>query len=544
MADAHKRRRERRLRASIEGLEDRRLLSAFGRLEGAQPSRFWASSLAPAEHADRPAPAFRTIEAIPHSQVTFIRATPQARRSKAIPGGFAQATFDVNENAGAALIEVMRSGNVKSKVALTVATNTLGTAVPGVNFTPIEQTLIFTEGVRTQTFSVPVIDDQVAGPDLTVGLALSASSRKMTLSGLSTAILTIHNVDPPPPPPPPAAAIQFSTTGYTVNEDAGTVGIQITRTVDSQVPASVTVATTSGGSAAQNVNYMATTQTLTFAAGVNSQTFNVPILDDHDDDPDLTVDLALSAPGGNAILGSPSTAILTIHNVDPPPPPPAAVIQFSAASYTVNEDAGTVGIQITRTVDSQVPVSVTVATTSGGSAAQNVNYMATTQTLTFAAGVNSQTFNVPILDDHDDDPDLTVDLALSAPGGDAVLGSPLTAILTIHNVDPPPPAAIQFSAASYAVNEDAGTAGIQITRTVDSQVPVSVTVATISGGSAAQNVNYTPTTQTLTFAAGVNSQTFNVPILDDHDDDPDLTVDLALRRRAGMPFSEAHRRPY
>ncbi len=130
------------------------------------------------------------------------------------------------------------------------------------------------------------------------------------------------------------------------------------------------------------------------------------------------------------------------------------MIQFSAASYAVNEDAGTVGIQITRTVDSQVPVSVTVATISGGSAAQNVNYTPTTQILTFAAGVNSETFNVPILDDHDDDPDLTVDLALSAPGGNAVLGSPLTAILTIHNVDPPPDLVIESLQATPSLSGD------------------------------------------------------------------------------------------
>ncbi len=456
MADASERRRALRLRASIEGLEYRCLLSAFGRGELAHPSGIRANSPTRGGHTEGPAPSDRTIEAVQHPHGSLMRPAAQSRRASGPQVEFSQANFEVNDNAGAAMIAVTRTGNVKSKVTVRVATTASGTAVAGVNFTPIMQTLTFKKGVRSQTFSVPVLDDHAVNPDLIVGMALSAPKGKVALGGESTATLVIHDADPPP-----AAEIQFSATSYEVNDNAGTARIQVTRTVNSQVPVSVTVSTT-GGTAGAGVNFTPTEQTLTFAAGVDTQTFDVPVLDDHAVDPDLTVGLALSAPGGNAVLGSPSAATLVIHDADPPP---AAEIQLSATSYEVNDDAGTARIQVTRTVDSQVPVSVTVSTT-GGTAGAGVNFTPTEQTLTFAAGVDTQTFDVPVLDDHAVDPDLTVGLALSAPGGNAVLGSPSAATLVIHNVDPPTDLVIE---SLQATPSPAGNGSYELTAIVTNQ---------------------------------------------------------------------------
>jgi hypothetical protein len=458
MAGACEQRRARRLWGSIEWLEDRYLLSAFGRREVAVPPRIWAISPTRSGHPEGPAPSVWTIEAVQQPYGTLVHPAARSRRAAGPQVGFSQATFAVQEDAGAAVIAVTRTGNVKSRVTVRVATNASGTAVPGVNFTPIVQTLTFRKGIHTQTFSVAVLDDHVFDSDLTVGVALSAPKGKVALGGQSTTKLVIENVDPLP-----AAEIEFSATSYEVNENAGMAAIQVTRTVGSQVPVSVTVATTGSGTAVPNVNFTPTQHTLTFGVGVDTQTFDVPVLDDHVLDPDLTVGLALSAPAGNAVLGSPSAASLVIENVDPPP---AAEIEFSATSYEVNENAGMAAIQVTRTVDSQVPVSVTVATSDGGTAVPNVNFTPTQHTLAFGVGVDTQTFDVPVLDDHVLDPDLTVGLALSAPAGNAVLGSPSAASLVIHNVDPPTDLVIESLQASPSPSGD-GT--YELTATVTNQ---------------------------------------------------------------------------
>src|SRR5271157_5428847 len=58
---------------------------------------------------------------------------------------------------------------------------------------------------------------------------------------------------------------------------------------------------------------------------------------------------------------------------------------------------------------------------------------------TFAEGQESQTFTVPIIDDHLYDGDKTVILYISNPTLTATIASPIVATLTIVNTDLPAP---------------------------------------------------------------------------------------------------------
>ncbi len=64
---------------------------------------------------------------------------------------------------------------------------------------------------------------------------------------------------------------------------------------------------------------------------------------------------------------------------------------------------------------------------------------------------------------------------------------------------------MQWSASSLVVDENAGTATLLVTRTGNSDVPLTVHVAT-AGGDAQPGINYTPIDTVLTFASGVMSQ--------------------------------------
>src|SRR5207237_346608 len=131
-------------------------------------------------------------------------------------------------------------------------------------------------------------------------------------------------------------------------------------------------------------------------AGVLSQTFQVPIVNDVSVEGDETVNLTLSGPGGGAALGSPTTAVLTI--VDNDVAPAAGALQFSSSSYSVNEGGGSAEITVTRTGGSAGSVTVNYATSDGTAAAPS-DYQSTSGMLTFGAGVLSQTFQVPIVND-------------------------------------------------------------------------------------------------------------------------------------------------
>ena len=190
------------------------------------------------------------------------------------------------------------------------------------------------------------------------------------------------------------------------------------------------------------------------------------------------------------------------------------MFQFDAASYSVNEGAGTATITVNRTSGTAGGVTVQFAT-SDGTATAGADYTAVTQTLTFGPGQTSQTITIPITDDNLFEPTETVNLTLSNPTG-GTLGSPAAAVLSI--VDNELPSVFQLSdAPPYSVSEGAGPATITVTRTAGTAGGVTVQFAT-SDGTATAGADYTAVTQTLTFGPGQTSQTVTIPIIERHRD--------------------------
>src|SRR5271157_4181904 len=76
----------------------------------------------------------------------------------------------------------------------------------------------------------------------------------------------------------------------------------------------------------------------TFAEGQESQTFTVPIIDDHLYDGNKTVTLYISNPTLTATIASPIVATLTIVNTDLPAPTVSPTVQLLAAPDEVCAD--------------------------------------------------------------------------------------------------------------------------------------------------------------------------------------------------------------
>ncbi|MDG4595915.1 MAG: choice-of-anchor Q domain-containing protein [Candidatus Contendobacter sp.] len=111
-------------------------------------------------------------------------------------------------------------------------------------------------------------------------------------------------------------------------------------------------------------------------------------------------------------------------------------IQFSAPTYSVNENGVTATITATRTGGSDGGVSVDYAT-SDGTATQPADYASAVGTLNWAnQDTANKTFSVTIVNDPSAEPNETVNLTLSNPQGGAALGTPGSAVLTIVDDDP------------------------------------------------------------------------------------------------------------
>ena len=106
---------------------------------------------------------------------------------------FAVGTVTVNENAGDATVQIVRSGGILAPVSVEVDTAG-GTAVAGVNYRAINRTLNFAAGQDTQTITIPVNDVGVLKSDLTVNIALSNPGAGAILGSPSTATLVIESV--------------------------------------------------------------------------------------------------------------------------------------------------------------------------------------------------------------------------------------------------------------------------------------------------------------------------------------------------------------
>ena len=111
------------------------------------------------------------------------------------------------------------------------------------------------------------------------------------------------------------------------------------------------------------------------------------------------------------------------------------ILQFALANYAVTENAGSAELVVTRTDGALGAVKVGYQTVSAG-ATPGLDYVASSGTLSFAAGATTATIQVQVLADSWDNHDEYVNVVLGSPTGGAVIGPQGTSLLRIIDVDP------------------------------------------------------------------------------------------------------------
>lgn len=123
----------------------------------------------------------------------------------------------------------------------------------------------------------------------------------------------------------------------------------------------------------------------------------------------------------------------------------AGKLQFNAASFHAAERDGEAQIVVERIGGTQGEVSVHVETLDG-SAVAGSDYRSVSTVLHFADGeAGTRIVPVPLINDTVAEPDKSIGLVLSRPGGCAALGTRTNATLTLLDDDRPPPVTPTFS---------------------------------------------------------------------------------------------------
>jgi hypothetical protein len=361
-------------------------------------------------------------------------------------------------------------------------------------------------------------------------------------TGLATLVGTIGNgtqtvVDIAMAPVTPGFSFMPST--YTVSQTAGSVTLTVTRSGSGAAAATVDFVT-ADNTAHAGANYVATAGTLTFAPFVFSQTITVPIINDNVHEGDTNFNVVLSNPTGANIDNA--TGTVTVIDTDA-----AAVFQFSPASYSVSEGAGSAQLIVTRTGSPLGTFTMNFAT-SDVTANFGTDYTPAIGTLTFGPGDTLKTINVPIINDSIHEPDETFNVTLSnlsGVGGQLGNGTGAatnTATVTIVDDDAPP--AFSVSDPTPVFEGDTGQKAISFVVSLVGQTSATTFVNfQTSDGTAHSNSDYVATSGSLTFApGGPTSQVVTVLINGDTRFEPDEFFTLNLFNNSGATIAKAQGR--
>jgi hypothetical protein len=171
------------------------------------------------------------------------------------------------------------------------------------------------------------------------------------------------------------------------------------------------------------------------------------------------VNITLSDPTGGAVLGTPSSAVLTLQNGATSL---ASQLQFSVATVDVPRTAGSAVFTVVRTGGLSGTDTVQFAT-SDGTAVAGTDYMAESGTLTFSPDATTESITIPILDNTQAQGSKTVNIALSDAAGGATLNMPSSAVLSIDNPQPQQPMPTSLTAVASFLTHSAEAFSIFVT---------------------------------------------------------------------------------
>ncbi len=323
------------------------------------------------------------------------------------------------------------------------------------------------------------------------------------------------------------ATLTIGTPASILEGDSGTKTLNFTVTLD-EAPAEGSTVTvdfqTVDGTATAGSDYVALSDTLTFAAGETSKTISIEINGDLEGEDDETFKIQLSN-AVNATLGT-AEATGTILN--------DAKLSITAPEAILEGDGEPKEMIFTVSLVEGYTKPVTVQyQTANGTATATSDFTAKSGTLTFEpGGETTRTIVVPVIGDETDESDETFSVQLTQPTNATIQTA--TATGTILSDD------TTLSINSPTVVEgDSGEKLMAFTVTLSKSLSRAVTVQyQTEDGTAIAGSDYLAKNGTLTFEPGQTTQTILVPIIGDTVGEADETFTVKLSDAVNASISE------
>lgn len=426
---------------------------------------------------------------------------------------FSAARYSSPEEGAMATVIVNRIGGSSGVVTANFST-TGGTAVAENDFFMTNGVVRFGPGITSKTITIRLRDDRLDEPNESFSISLSETTGGAALGATAAATVSIVDNDV-------AGTLSFSTTVFKTREDAGTALITVTRSGGAAGGVTVDY-TTISDSAVAGSDYVTTSGTLLFGADQTSKTFPVTISQDSQVEANERFFVRLSNPTGRGTLGATTNSSVALADDE-------SSLSFAKAAYVFSETNVSLVIPVTRSGALNTPVSISYAT-ANGTALAGTDYRATNGVLNFPTNVTSRNIVIPVIRDHVIESNETLSVSLFNPQGGVFAGVITNASITITNDDFA--GRFVFSSASFSANEGSA-ASIVIKRNGGTSVGTSVTLKTITGGSATAGTDYTAVTTNITFAGGEVSKTIRISTTPDGTPEGNETVQLRLMNPTG-----------
>ena len=182
-------------------------------------------------------------------------------------------TFSAVEGTGKLPVTVVRQGSTTTTASVQISTGEWGSALPNVDFIPVNVNLVFAPGETTKTIEVPIINDSIMETMESFPVNMSNVVGASQGSWSWTSYIVDDDVAANP------GKLQLSAATYSVSEDGGSLNVTVNRVGGSDGTVSVQYRTLDGASGISSsqtawagADYTSTNGTLTFNHGETTNT--------------------------------------------------------------------------------------------------------------------------------------------------------------------------------------------------------------------------------------------------------------------------------